>query len=250
MKKVLVIGPRNRLDEFSKLTLENAEVDFLDQFYADLEQEEIPFEELEPPMDEYFISDLNIRSYDVVFDLSLDENPENLDLYHDHDGQVVIGCAVKQSLGQIVYESAYDLSCHLYGMNALPSFILRDRLEVSLLEEEDQPMMEKTLRELGLAFELVQDRVGMVTPRIVCMIINEACFVLGEGTAGIQAVDQAMRLGTNYPNGPFEWAQKIGLHNVYDVLSALREDTGEEKYKMAPTLKHYHFRGKDFYPHS
>jgi 3-hydroxybutyryl-CoA dehydrogenase len=87
----------------------------------------------------------------------------------------------------------------------------------------------------------------MVTPRIVCMIINEACFVLKEGTAGISEVDQAMKLGTNYPHGPFEWADKIGIHNVFDVLEALHADMNEEKYKMAPLLRQYYLRDQSFY---
>lgn len=247
MKKILVIGSRPRLDEFQQLDLQSAEIDFLDQFYLDLDQIEVPFQELETPEDDYFIENIQVPAYDVVFDLNLDENAENLERYADNPNQVVIGCAVKQSLGQMVYDSDLALECKLFGMNSLPSFIQRDRLECSLYHENDLPLLDGLLTELGLQYEVVDDRIGMVTPRIVCMIINEACFVLKEGTAGVEAVDQAMRLGTNYPNGPFQWAEKIGISNVYEVLEALKEDTGEEKYKMAPLLKQYYFRGKGFY---
>ena len=248
MKKVLVIGPRPRLDEFRKLELNNVEISYLDQFYVDLDQGDIPFDEIEKPLDEYFIDNFDIAGYDIVFDLSLDDNTDNFDLYIDHDDLVVFGCAVKQTLAEMVYETTYDLGFKLYGLNAIPSFINRELLEVSLYEEEDQASLDVVMNELGLAYQIVDDRVGMVTPRIICMIINEACFVLQEGTAGVKEVDQAMRLGTNYPNGPFTWADLIGIHNVYDILTALKRESGEEKYKMAPLLKKYRLKELRFYP--
>ena len=123
----------------------------------------------------------------------------------------------------------------------------RNLLECSVYRDEERPILENTLQELGLDFEIVKDRIGMVTPRIVCMIINEACFVLKEGTADIAGVDRAMKLGTAYPRGPFEWADAIGIENVHHVLEAMQEESGEEKYKLAPLLKQYFYRRKKFY---
>ena len=77
----------------------------------------------------------------------------------------------------------------------------------------------------------------MVTPRIIFMIINEAYYTVQEGTATREDIDQGMKLGTNYPFGPFEWAEKIGLDNVYETLEAIYEDTKEERYKICPLLK-------------
>jgi 3-hydroxybutyryl-CoA dehydrogenase len=77
----------------------------------------------------------------------------------------------------------------------------------------------------------------MVTPRIIAMIINEAYFTLQERTATRSDIDVSMKLGTNYPFGPFEWATKIGLKNVYNLLNALYNDTKDERYKISPLLK-------------
>ena len=46
-----------------------------------------------------------------------------------------------------------------------------------------------------------------------------------------------MKLGTNYPFGPFEWSEKIGLVKVYELLEAIYDDTKEERYKICPKLK-------------
>jgi 3-hydroxybutyryl-CoA dehydrogenase len=247
MKNVIVIGTRARLDEFQSLELKNAQISYMDQFYLDLEDMDVPIDMMEKPEDEYYIDNFDMSSYDVVFDLSLDDHPTNLDYYADNEDQIVIGCAVKKSLAQIAYEMAMEPECKLIGINSLPTFINRPRFELSLMEESDADLAKSLMAEFGREYEIVDDRVGMVTPRIICMIINEACFVLKEGTAGIPDVDRAMKLGTNYPHGPFEWADKMGIHNVFDVVAALREDTGEEKYKMAPLLKQYYLRDKSFY---
>ena len=83
----------------------------------------------------------------------------------------------------------------------------------------------------------VGDRVGMVTPRVICMIINEAFYTLQEGTASREDIDSGMKLGTGYPFGPFEWSERIGIRHVYELLEAMWEDTHEERYKICPLLK-------------
>ena len=117
-----------------------------------------------------------------------------------------------------------------------------------MLDHADHMILEATLKTLGLDYELIEDQVGMVAARVVCMIINEAGFVLGEGTADIAAVDQAMKLGTNYPQGPFEWCDAIGVYNVVEVLEALQSRFGDGKYKIAPALLQQRDRDLLFYP--
>lgn len=89
-----------------------------------------------------------------------------------------------------------------------------------------------------------QDRIGMVLPRILCMIINEAYFALQEKIARPEDIDAAMRLGTNYPYGPIEWGEKIGLVQVRAVLEALQRDLAEERYRIAPLLKQMAIAGQ------
>lgn len=84
---------------------------------------------------------------------------------------------------------------------------------------------------------IVDDRVGMVTPRVISMIINEAYYVVQEGTASREDIDLAMKSGTNYPYGPFEWIRRIGIKHIYEVLEAVYEDTKDERYKICPLLK-------------
>ena len=93
------------------------------------------------------------------------------------------------------------------------------------------------MKDLGSDFLVVDDRVGLVTPRVICMIINEAYYTVQEGTASREDIDIAMKLGTNYPFGPFEWCQRIGVRHVYELLEAVYDDTKDERYKICPLLK-------------
>ncbi len=77
----------------------------------------------------------------------------------------------------------------------------------------------------------------MVAPRVLFLIINEAFLLMQEGTAKVGDIDTAMKLGTNYPNGPFEWAAKIGLNNIIETLEAMFEETGDLRFKPVDALK-------------
>ena len=60
------------------------------------------------------------------------------------------------------------------------------------------------------------------------------------------SIDISMKLGTNYPFGPFEWADKIGIKNVYEILENLYNDTKDERYKICPLLKTHYLLKQNF----
>jgi 3-hydroxybutyryl-CoA dehydrogenase len=78
---------------------------------------------------------------------------------------------------------------------------------------------------------------GGVLERIVCQVINECAFALGEGIGTAADIDAGMVLGLNYPRGPLAWADEIGLDHVLGVLEALCEEYREERYRPAPLLR-------------
>lgn len=171
--------------------------------------------------------------YDFIFDFTLDENPELIEHYAQLKDTVVFLNTVKISLAELQFTyGKWENS--IYGFNGLTTFFDRDILEVSSI---DGQIDENKLALLDFPYQIVEDRIGMVTPRVVLMIINEAFYTVMEGTASRDDIDQGMKLGTNYPFGPFEWCEKIGIPQVYETLEAIYEDTKEERYKIAPLLK-------------
>ncbi|MHA6248659.1 3-hydroxyacyl-CoA dehydrogenase family protein [Pontibacter sp. CAU 1760] len=190
------------------------------------------------------LQDEQLRATDVVFDFLLHRQPERLTQYAP--GQVVFCHAVTIQLAALVKEAGLQDPCTLIGFNGLPTLFNRPVLEVSLLDQEHELQLKEVCDALGTAYLLVADRVGMVTPRMVCMIINEACYTLQEQTASVADIDAGMKLGTNYPKGPFEWANQIGVDKVYEVLQAVYEDTRDERYKICPLLKTKYLKGERF----
>jgi 3-hydroxybutyryl-CoA dehydrogenase len=68
-------------------------------------------------------------------------------------------------------------------------------------------------------------------------VINEAAFAITEDIASPKDIDTVLKLGAQFPLGPIEWAERIGIQQVYSVLTALYTDLHEERYRIAPLLK-------------
>ncbi|MBA3329101.1 MAG: hypothetical protein H0T43_12450 [Solirubrobacterales bacterium] len=96
---------------------------------------------------------------------------------------------------------------------------------------------ERFFASLGRHTAWVGDAPGLVLGRIVCQIVNESAFAVGEGVGCAADVDTGMVLGLNHPRGPLQWADAIGLDHVLAVLDALQEHYREERYRAAPLLR-------------
>jgi len=196
-------------------------------------------------IDDTDLSSANLNDYDLIFDLDFDEHTDQLNFYAGLTIPVIVSC-VKTQLAKAVHDYGKKVNCTLIGMNCLPTFINRELAEVSLLDSTSKATLETLMQQLNWKYKLIEDRVGMVTPRIIFMIINEACFTVQEGTASLEDIDTSMKLGTNYPFGPFEWANKIGVKHVYETLEAIYNDTHDERYKICPLLKTKYLKRESF----
>jgi 3-hydroxybutyryl-CoA dehydrogenase len=186
-------------------------------------------------------ADKLVEDFDLVVDFIIDEAPEQIEIYTNYPGRVLLNTA-KITLTELTFHTRHKLKAQIFGFNGLPTFVNRELLEVSSMEASHKPALKQLCDLLKTDFTNVDDRVGLVTPRVICMIINEAYYTVQEGTASRDDVDMAMKLGTNYPYGPFEWSKRIGLKHVYEVLEAVYEDTKDERYKICPLLKKEYLR--------
>lgn len=92
---------------------------------------------------------------------------------------------------------------------------------------------------LGKEIVQTEDEPGFVVNRILLPMINEAVFVLGQGTANIADIDKGCRIGLNHPMGPLELADFVGLDTCLDIVKVLYNTTGDSKYRPAPLLMKY-----------
>ena len=145
--------------------------------------------------------------------------------------------ATTQALAGTHFGPGGDRTTAVYGFCGLPTLLNRPLLEVSVVDGGDEAPLREVCEKLGTAYRVVADRVGLVTPRVLAMLVNEACYTLQEGTASAPDIDRAMQLGTNYPRGPLAWGDALGPARVVAVLDATYENTHDGRYRACPLLR-------------
>ena len=124
------------------------------------------------------------------------------------------------------------LPSNVSRINGWPGFLKRSIWEIA---SNSKAMTEVVFKSLGWNMLFVKDEPGFVSARVLSMIINEAYSALGENVSTINEIDLAMKSGTNYPFGPFEWLETIGIQNIYMLLKKLSERN--KRYLIAPLLE-------------
>jgi 3-hydroxybutyryl-CoA dehydrogenase len=143
--------------------------------------------------------------------------------------------------------AALDPGGAAVGFHALPP--LADTKLVELTKGPDSAdsaaqAAERFFKTLGKHTTWVEDAPGLVLGRIVCQVINEAAFAIGEGVGTAEDVDAGMVHGLNYPRGPLGWADQIGLDHVLAVLDGLFDERREPRYRAAPLLRRLAWSGR------
>ncbi len=122
--------------------------------------------------------------------------------------------------------------------------------------DETAKLTRQYFSSLGFECEQVEDRIGLVSPRILATLINEAAFAVLEKVGTPEDIDTAMKLGVNYPKGLLEWVDEIGVDQIVSTLEALQNEYGMERYRPCVLLKQMlrtgwvgKYSGKGFYQH-
>ncbi len=144
---------------------------------------------------------------DVFFDLLVDEKKLRI---LETDVPIFISSVVN---------TCKELPKNCIRINGWNGFLQREILEIAT--NNHQQYVQEIMDTMEWKFQFVPDEPGMIAPRVIAMIVNEAYFALEDNVSTKQEIDTAMKLGTNYPYGPFEWSEKIGLKNIYLLLQKL-----------------------------
>ena len=167
------------------------------------------------------------KNADGFIDLSFDGRRERIEILKKISSIPVIINSVALTLEEI--------NAPFARINGWPGFLKRSIVEASHKDEKIQHQVENIFSSLNRKMRLVPDKPGFITARVVAMIINEAWFALQENVSTKEEIDEAMKLGTNYPYGPFEWCNKIGPKNIYGLLNKLVKT--DPRYEPAALLK-------------
>lgn len=93
------------------------------------------------------------------------------------------------------------------------------------------------LHSRGFRVEIIKDSPGFVLQRVLAMIANLGCELAQIGVGSPEDIDTAMKLAQNYPKGPLEWAESLGLETVHSILTALQQITGSDRYRPSLWLR-------------
>lgn len=212
---IFITGHRDRNEALREILAQNHQVSLSDQVPGSL-----------------------LPQIELLIDTSFDEDPATRLKAHLHTGVNnlwlhTLQCTITPFLHQIPVPD----QIHIAGINALPLFIASPLWEMYFTSGSDEKLAEEVLHPTGKKILRIPEQMGMLSPRIIFMIINEAYYAVQEGVTTRAEADMAMKLGTNYPYGPFEWAEKAGIKIVYHTLRSLLKDSGDPRYKISALLR-------------
>lgn len=164
---------------------------------------------------------------DAFFDLAFEMKPERIGLLNKLTSKPVF-------INSVSYTIA-ETGSSFIRVNGWRTFLKRDLLEAVCTDMLLKIKAEQVMTALNKKIEWVPDIAGFISARVVSMIVNEAWFALEEEVSTKKEIDTAMKLGTNYPYGPFEWGEKIGLRNIYELLTVLSKTNN--RYRPSALLQ-------------
>ncbi len=157
-----------------------------------------------------------------------------IDLLFEDEQNIFKSIKDKPVIVHAVINTCKDLPNNFCRINGWNTFLEKEKLEAATLNNDLKPVFESVFNSLGFQVWFVNDIVGMIAARSIAMLINEAYFGLEDEISTKEQIDIAMKLGTNYPFGPFEWAEKIGLKKIELLLLELYKT--DERYKPSKLL--------------
>lgn len=133
-----------------------------------------------------------------------------------------------------------ELVAGMHFMNPVPLMKLVEGIKGLQTSDETFATVKGLTEKMDKVFvESVKDMPGFIVNRILMPMINEAVYTLHEGIASPEAIDNAMKLGTNQPMGPLTLADFIGLDTCLAIMNVLHDGLGDSKYRPCPLLVKY-----------
>lgn len=205
----------------------------------------------------------SVKDSDLIIEAASENIETKLDIFRNLDswckpGAILATNTSSISIGKIASVTnrpEYVIGMHF--MNPVPLMKLVEVIRAYSTSDEVTHSIMELSHQLGKIPVEVNDYPGFIANRILMPMINEAIFSVYEGVAGVQEIDNVMKLGMSHPMGPLQLADFIGLDVCLAILDVLHQGFGNPKYAACPllvnmvTAGHLGIKtGKGFYDYS
>ena len=127
----------------------------------------------------------------------------------------------------------------LHFFNPVPVMALVETIRGLATADTTATAMHGFVAALGKTAVEATDAPAFIVNRVLCPMLNEAVFALGDGVGSVADIDAGLRLGANHPMGPLALADFVGLDTLLSIMRVMQGATGDPKYRPAPLLVKY-----------
>ena len=127
----------------------------------------------------------------------------------------------------------------LHFFNPVPLMTLVEIIPGLQTSDATKAAMTDFAAKIGKTAIIAADSPAFIVNRILCPMLNEAIFALGDGVGSVVDIDTGLKLGANHPMGPLTLADFVGLDTLLSIMRVMQESTGDSKYRPAPLLVKY-----------
>jgi len=183
-----------------------------------------------------------VEKADLVVEAATENTPIKLAIFKELDQHAPEGCILATNTSSISITkiaAATRRPASVIGLHFMNPVPVMKLIEVINGYATDPNVTQKMVEVAGLLGKIpcvANDYPGFVANRILMPMINEAIYSLFEGVAGVQEIDNIMKLGMAHPMGPLQLADFIGLDVCLSILRVLHDGFGNPKYAPCPLL--------------